>query len=106
MWYIPALDLPRKMPGARDVPAGQTEPFRHSTSRMIGITARMAYSVQEVRNLHAATQVVATLHAGTHVTRVYYLDPKWTAWMETELRVDPSQMLTASLKADNTCLFR
>jgi 5-methyltetrahydropteroyltriglutamate--homocysteine methyltransferase len=33
----------------------------------------------------------------------YYLDPKWTAWMETELRVDPAQMLTASLKADNAC---
>jgi 5-methyltetrahydropteroyltriglutamate--homocysteine methyltransferase len=33
----------------------------------------------------------------------YYLDPKWTAWMEKELRVDPAQMLTASLKADNIC---
>ncbi len=33
----------------------------------------------------------------------YYLDPKWTAWMEKELRVDPAQMLTASLNADNDC---
>jgi 5-methyltetrahydropteroyltriglutamate--homocysteine methyltransferase len=33
----------------------------------------------------------------------YYLDPKWTAWMEKELRVDPAQMLTASLDADNSC---
>ncbi len=33
----------------------------------------------------------------------YYLDPKWTKWMETELRVDPAQMLTASLNADNAC---
>jgi 5-methyltetrahydropteroyltriglutamate--homocysteine methyltransferase len=33
----------------------------------------------------------------------YYLDPKWTAWMEKELRVDPEQMLTASLRADNAC---
>ena len=33
----------------------------------------------------------------------YYLDPKWTAWMEKEMRVDPAQMLTASLNADNTC---
>jgi len=33
----------------------------------------------------------------------YYLDPKWTAWMEKELRVDPEQMLTASLIADNAC---
>jgi 5-methyltetrahydropteroyltriglutamate--homocysteine methyltransferase len=31
----------------------------------------------------------------------YYLDPKWTAWMEKELRVDSAQMLTASLDADN-----
>jgi 5-methyltetrahydropteroyltriglutamate--homocysteine methyltransferase len=33
----------------------------------------------------------------------YYLDPKWTAWMKAELRVDPAQMLTASLHADNAC---
>jgi 5-methyltetrahydropteroyltriglutamate--homocysteine methyltransferase len=33
----------------------------------------------------------------------YYLDLKWTAWMEEELRVEPSQMLTASLNADNAC---
>jgi 5-methyltetrahydropteroyltriglutamate--homocysteine methyltransferase len=33
----------------------------------------------------------------------YYLDPKWTAWMEKELRVDPAAMLTASLAADNRC---
>jgi 5-methyltetrahydropteroyltriglutamate--homocysteine methyltransferase len=33
----------------------------------------------------------------------YYLDPKWTAWMEKELRVDPGEMLTASLNADNAC---
>jgi 5-methyltetrahydropteroyltriglutamate--homocysteine methyltransferase len=33
----------------------------------------------------------------------YYLDPKWTTWMEKELRVDPAQMLTASLAADNAC---
>jgi len=33
----------------------------------------------------------------------YYLDSKWTAWMHKELRVDPAQMLTASLAADNAC---
>jgi 5-methyltetrahydropteroyltriglutamate--homocysteine methyltransferase len=33
----------------------------------------------------------------------YYLDPKWTAWLEQELRVDTAQMLTASLAADNAC---
>ncbi len=34
----------------------------------------------------------------------YYLDPKWTTWLQSELRVDIGQMLTASLKADNACL--
>lgn len=33
----------------------------------------------------------------------YYLDPKWTAWMQKELRVDPERILTASLNADNKC---
>jgi 5-methyltetrahydropteroyltriglutamate--homocysteine methyltransferase len=31
----------------------------------------------------------------------YFLDPKWCKWMETELRIDTGQMLSASLKADN-----
>ncbi len=33
----------------------------------------------------------------------YYLDPKWSAWMANELRVDPAKMLTSSLNADNAC---
>jgi len=33
----------------------------------------------------------------------YFLDPKWCRWMETEMRVDPDAMLTASLGADNAC---
>jgi len=33
----------------------------------------------------------------------YFLDPKWCAWMQTELRVDTGTMLTASLQADNAC---
>jgi 5-methyltetrahydropteroyltriglutamate--homocysteine methyltransferase len=33
----------------------------------------------------------------------YFLDPKWRAWMEKELRVDTESMLTASLRADNAC---
>ncbi|MDE3105734.1 MAG: hypothetical protein KGK08_11205 [Acidobacteriota bacterium] len=33
----------------------------------------------------------------------YYLDPKWTARMEQELRVNAPEMLTASLQADNAC---
>jgi 5-methyltetrahydropteroyltriglutamate--homocysteine methyltransferase len=34
----------------------------------------------------------------------YFLDPKWCSWMQSELRVDVDQMLTASLRADNACL--
>ena len=33
----------------------------------------------------------------------YFLDPKWCAWMETELKVSVPEMLTASLRADNAC---
>ena len=33
----------------------------------------------------------------------YFLDPKWCSWMQTELRVDVEEMLTASLRADNAC---
>lgn len=63
--------------------------------------------------LNAVTAVMAndihTIAAGISYLQIdaprysYYLDPKWTAWMEKELRVDPAQMLTASLNADNAC---
>jgi 5-methyltetrahydropteroyltriglutamate--homocysteine methyltransferase len=63
--------------------------------------------------LDAITRIMAsdvrTLAAGISYLQIdaprysYYLDPKWTAWMEKELRVDPAQMLTASLNADNAC---
>ncbi len=33
----------------------------------------------------------------------YYLDPKWKSWLKEELRVDPAEMLSASLAADNAC---
>lgn len=33
----------------------------------------------------------------------YFLDPRWRQWMQTELRVDVDEMLTASLRADNAC---
>jgi methionine synthase II (cobalamin-independent) len=33
----------------------------------------------------------------------YFLDPKWCHWMESELRVNTGDMLTASLQADNAC---
>ncbi|HKF46425.1 MAG TPA: cobalamin-independent methionine synthase II family protein [Terracidiphilus sp.] len=64
--------------------------------------------------LHAITGIMAAdirSFAGSGISYLqidaprysYYLDPKWTSWMKQELRVDPAQMLAASLIADNTC---
>ena len=33
----------------------------------------------------------------------YYMDPKWRAWIQTEMRVDPDFLLDESIKADNAC---
>jgi 5-methyltetrahydropteroyltriglutamate--homocysteine methyltransferase len=33
----------------------------------------------------------------------YYMDPKWRAWIQTELRVDPNEALTEAVRADNAC---
>lgn len=61
------------------------------------ITAIMAEDIQTLASSGVAyLQIDAPRYS-------YYLDPKWTAWMEEELRVDPSEMLTASLNADNAC---
>ena len=34
----------------------------------------------------------------------YYIDPKWREWIRTEMRVEPSQLLDESIRADNACL--
>src|SRR5579864_5179260 len=34
----------------------------------------------------------------------YYMDPKWRAWIRTEMRVEPEAFFEESLKADNACL--
>ena len=34
----------------------------------------------------------------------YYIDPKWREWIRTEMRMEPSQLLDESIRADNACL--
>jgi 5-methyltetrahydropteroyltriglutamate--homocysteine methyltransferase len=35
----------------------------------------------------------------------YYMDPKWRAWIKTELKVDPDVALDEALRADNACFL-
>jgi 5-methyltetrahydropteroyltriglutamate--homocysteine methyltransferase len=64
------------------------------------LTAITALMVEDLRTLAAAGISYLQIDAPRYS---YYLDPKWTAWMEKELRVDPAEMLSASLAADNAC---
>ena len=64
------------------------------------LTAITALMVEDLRTLVASGISYLQIDAPRYS---YYLDPKWTAWMEKELRVDPAEMLTASLAADNAC---
>jgi 5-methyltetrahydropteroyltriglutamate--homocysteine methyltransferase len=34
----------------------------------------------------------------------YYMDPKWRAWIKTELQVEPDAALEEAVRADNACL--
>jgi 5-methyltetrahydropteroyltriglutamate--homocysteine methyltransferase len=34
----------------------------------------------------------------------YYIDPKWREWIRAEMRVEPSELLDESIRADNACL--
>ena len=34
----------------------------------------------------------------------YYMDPKWRAWIHSELQVDPDSAFDEALRADNACL--
>jgi 5-methyltetrahydropteroyltriglutamate--homocysteine methyltransferase len=91
------------LPSATQFPAisfkyGITDAFYHDPYAMLhAITAIMAEDISTFASSGISyLQIDAPRYS-------YYLDPKWTAWMEKELRVDPAQMLTASLNADNTC---
>ena len=33
----------------------------------------------------------------------YYMDPKWRAWIKTELQIDPDRALDEAVRADNDC---
>ena len=35
----------------------------------------------------------------------YYMDPKWRAWIKTELKVDPDAALDEAVRADNACFL-
>src|SRR5216684_6521095 len=35
----------------------------------------------------------------------YYMDPKWQAWIKTELKVDPAAALNEAVSADNACFL-
>src|SRR5437764_9945022 len=34
----------------------------------------------------------------------YYMDPKWRAWIQTEMQIEPDALLDESIRADNACL--
>jgi 5-methyltetrahydropteroyltriglutamate--homocysteine methyltransferase len=71
--------------------------YRDPYALLDAITALM---VEDLRTLAASGISYLQIDAPRYS---YYLDPKWTAWMQEELRVDPAHMLTASLAADNAC---
>jgi 5-methyltetrahydropteroyltriglutamate--homocysteine methyltransferase len=91
------------LPSATQFPAisfkyGITDRVYHDPYAMLdAVTQIMA---ADVRTL--ATSGIAYLQIDAP-RYSYYLDAKWTEWMQKELRVDPAQMLTASLNADNAC---
>jgi 5-methyltetrahydropteroyltriglutamate--homocysteine methyltransferase len=35
----------------------------------------------------------------------YYMDPKWRAWIKTELKVEPDAALDDAVRADNACFL-
>ena len=91
------------LPSATQFPAisfkyGITDKVYHDPFAMLSaVTEIMA---EDIRGLGASGIAYLQIDAPRYS---YYLDRKWTAWMEQELRVDPGQMLTASLNADNAC---
>jgi 5-methyltetrahydropteroyltriglutamate--homocysteine methyltransferase len=91
------------LPSATQFPAisfkyGVTDQvYRDPYAMLDAITSIMA---EDIQSLAASGISYLQIDAPRYS---YYLDPKWTAWMEKELRVDPAQMLTASLNADNAC---
>ena len=91
------------MPSATQFPAisfkyGITDLVYHDPYALLSAVTKIM--AEDIRTL--ATSGISYLQIDAP-RYSYYLDAKWTDWMQKELRVDPAQMLTASLKADNTC---
>lgn len=96
-------DIKVTLPSATQFPAisfkyGVTDiAYKDPYALLDGITAIM---VDEIKSLAGSGLSYLQIDAPRYS---YYLDPKWVSWMKTELRVEPAQMLTASLNADNAC---
>jgi 5-methyltetrahydropteroyltriglutamate--homocysteine methyltransferase len=108
----------RELPFLRDHAPGAIKMTLPSATQFPAISFKYGITDSVYRDplalLDAVTQVMAAdirtfATSGISYLQIdaprysYYLDPKWTMWMEKELRVDPAEMLTASLKADNAC---
>jgi 5-methyltetrahydropteroyltriglutamate--homocysteine methyltransferase len=57
---------------------------------------------QELRNL--ATHGVSYIQIDAP-RYSYYMDPKWRAWINDELRMEPDTALDEAIRADNACFF-
>jgi 5-methyltetrahydropteroyltriglutamate--homocysteine methyltransferase len=91
------------LPSATQFPAisfkyGITDRVYHDPYALLSSVTEIM--VEDIRKLAADRISYLQIDAPRYS---YYLDPKWTTWMEKELRVNTSQMLTASLNADNAC---
>jgi 5-methyltetrahydropteroyltriglutamate--homocysteine methyltransferase len=91
------------MPSATQFPAisfkyGITDAVYKDPFAMLDAITKIM--VEDIRTLASSGIAYLQIDAPRYS---YYLDPKWTAWMEQELKVDSAKMLTASLDADNAC---
>lgn len=91
------------LPSATQFPAisfkyGITDPIYKDPFALL--TAVTDIMVADIRTLAASGIAYFQIDAPRYS---YYLDPKWTNWIKQELRVDPEEMLTASIHADNAC---
>ena len=91
------------MPSATQFPAisfkyGITDKVYHNPLALLNAVTEIM--TEDIRAL--ATSGIAYLQIDAP-RYSYFLDRKWREWMAAELRVDPGQMLTASLNADNAC---
>ncbi len=96
-------DIKMTLPSATQFPAISYRPG--VTDKVYETHSALLWDIVEIMKIELArlaTQGVKYIQIDAP-RYSYFIDPKWRAWIKTEMKVEPEALLEESIRADNAC---